>query len=121
MRDLEDRGPSSWICTCLYVFCSQPLTDINENLILGHAANYANGSFREYLLADADLLMRLPDHLSFAEASTLGMGVSTAAQALYQWLSLPLPACDAKPSNETVLIYGGSTATGSIAIQLAKL
>jgi NADPH:quinone reductase-like Zn-dependent oxidoreductase len=94
---------------------------VNEISILGHAANYANGSFREYVLADEDLLIRLPEHLSFAEASTLGMGVSTAAQALYQWLPLPLPVCDATPSNQTVLIYGGSTATGSIAIQLAKL
>ena len=89
--------------------------------ILGHAANYCNGAFREYVTADADLLIRIPDHMSFDEASTLGMGVSTAAQALYQWLPLPLPTLDPQPSKRIILIYGGSSATGSIAIQLAKL
>lgn len=95
--------------------------DCYELSFLGHAANYTNGSFRECLLADANLLIRLPESISFAEASTLGMGISTAAQALYQWLPLPLPSCDAASINQTILIYGGSTATGSIAIQLAKL
>lgn len=91
------------------------------SLILGHAANYCNGAFREYVSADADLLIRIPDHMSFDEASTLGMGISTAAQALYQWLPLPLPTHDPQATNWTILIYGGSSATGSIAIQLAKL
>ena len=89
--------------------------------IPGHAANYCNGAFREYVTADADLVMRIPDHMFLDEASTLGMGVSTAAQALHQWLPLPLPTLDPQPSNRTILIYGGSSATGSIAIQLAKL
>lgn len=111
---------AGFVHACMFSPLKLP-TWTNEIPILGHAANYANGSFREYLLADADLLIRLPGHLSFAEASTLGMGVSTTAQALYQWLPLPLPTCDATLFNETILIYGGSTATGSIAIQLAKL
>lgn len=95
---------------------------------LGHAANYSAGAFREFILADADLLIRIPDKLNSANASALGMGVSTAAQALYQSLPLSLPAD--KPAirvqNETsgasqILIYGASTATGAIAVQLAKL
>ena len=90
-------------------------------LIPGHAASYCNGAFREYVSADTDLLIRIPDHMSFDEASTLGMDISTAAQALYQWLPLPLPTHDAQPTNRTILIYGGSSATGSLSIQLAKL
>lgn len=65
--------------------------------------------------------MRIPDHLSFEAASTFGMGISTSAQALYQSLKLPLPTIDPISTNHTVLVYGGSSATGSIAIQLAKL
>ncbi|KAK4906474.1 hypothetical protein LTR66_017713 [Elasticomyces elasticus] len=85
------------------------------------AANYTTGAFREYLTADAELVIRLPPHLSFNEGSTLGMGMSTAAQALYQSLRIPLPGTEAVPMKQTVLVYGGSTATGSLAIQLAKM
>ncbi len=65
--------------------------------------------------------MRIPAHISFAEASAIGMGISTAGQALYQSLMLSLPEVEPKPVDETILIYGGSTSTGSLAIQLAKL
>lgn len=97
------------------------LSQTPTNRLLGHAANYTIGAFRQYLIADADLVIRIPDHLSFQAASTLGMGISTAAQALYQSLKLPLPTGGSVPTNDTILIYGGSSATGSIAIQLAKL
>lgn len=87
----------------------------------GHAADYTQGAFREYLLTEADLVMRIPAHISFIQASTIGMGISTASQALYQSLLLPLPEVDPRAVGKTILIYGGSTATGSLAIQLAKL
>ncbi|KAJ5151620.1 hypothetical protein N7492_009915 [Penicillium capsulatum] len=86
-----------------------------------HGANYSVGAFREFLLADADLTLHIPDSLPFAEASTLGMGVSTAAQALYQTLQLPLPGDATPTSSGTILVYGGSTATGTLAVQFAEL
>lgn len=91
------------------------------DIFLGHAANYTIGAFREYLTADSELVVRLPDHVSYEAASTLGMGISTSAQALYQSLELPMPSENHTPANQTILIYGGASATGSIAIQLAKL
>ena len=51
----------------------------------------------------------------------LGMGISTLAQALYQVLALPLPEVDPTLTTQTILIYGGSAATGSLGIQFAKL
>jgi NADPH:quinone reductase-like Zn-dependent oxidoreductase len=87
----------------------------------GHAANYSNGAFRQYLNVDAELIVHLPDQVSFEDAATLGMGISTAGQALYQVLALPVPEVEPTPKNQTILIYGGSTATGSLAIQFAKL
>jgi NADPH:quinone reductase-like Zn-dependent oxidoreductase len=47
------------------------------------------------------------------------VGILTVSLALYQKLGLPFPG-EGK-SDEWVLIYGGSTATGSLAIQYAKL
>lgn len=63
--------------------------------------------------------MKIPDNVSDEEASTLGVGISTVGQGLYQSLGVPLPG-EGK-ADYPVLIYGGSTATGSLAIQYAKL
>lgn len=61
--------------------------------------------------------------MTFEETSTLGVGVSSIAQSLYLTLGLPLPGSGEKlPEDPTyILIYGGSSATGSLAIQFAKL
>lgn len=66
------------------------------------------------------MTIKIPDNVSFEDASTLGVGIFTVGQALYQSLGLPLPTEPAKESFP-VLIYGGSTATGTLAIQFAKL
>ncbi|KAB2571144.1 hypothetical protein BFW01_g7423 [Lasiodiplodia theobromae] len=79
-----------------------------------------NGAFAEYVAVPGDLLFRIPEGMSFQTAATLGVGVSTAGMALYQTLKLPLPNTPAS-SPQFVLIAGGGTATGSLAIQLAKL
>jgi NADPH:quinone reductase-like Zn-dependent oxidoreductase len=48
------------------------------------------------------------------------VGVTTVGQGLYQSLGLPLPGSGEK-TDEPLLVYGGSTATGSLAIQFAVL
>jgi NADPH:quinone reductase-like Zn-dependent oxidoreductase len=58
--------------------------------------------------------------MSFEEGSTLGTGLISCGQGLYQQLGLPLPN-DPTSSPSAVLIYGASTATGTLAVQLAKL
>lgn len=64
--------------------------------------------------------IKIPENLSFREASTLGVGIITCASGLYYQLKLPLPTSPAKEPL-FILIYAGSSATGSLAIQLAKL
>jgi len=85
-----------------------------------NAVEHEDGAFAETIVAKGDLTIHIPSNLSFEEASTLGVGISTVGQGLYQSLKLPLPTEPSKTA-EPVLIYGGSTATGTLAIQFAKL
>jgi NADPH:quinone reductase-like Zn-dependent oxidoreductase len=87
----------------------------------GNSVQHEDGAFAEYVVAKGDLLIKLPDTLSFEKAATLSLGVGTVMQGLYQkGLKLSLPD---EPSTEErfVLIYGGATATGALGIQFARL
>ena len=82
--------------------------------------NHDAGAFAEYAIAKGNVQLKIPDSLSFEEAATLSVGIMTVGQGLYQSLGLPLPTQPAKEAFP-ILIYGGSTATGTLAIQFAKL
>ena len=89
------------------------------------------GAFAEYVRASADLLLRIPDGMSFEEAATLGMGVTTSILGLWGELKVPASlerlaaarrsAQDKHGEGAFVLVAGGSTATGTRAIQLLRL
>lgn len=88
-----------------------------------HGANaikHEGGAFQNNIVAKAAIQMLKPDNLSVEDAATLGVGLITVGQGLYQSLRLPLPTAPASVK-APVLIYGGSTATGSLAIQFARL
>lgn len=89
-----------------------------------HGSNQSqpeDGAFAEYAVAKADLVIKIPDSLSFERAATLPLGAGTVGQGLFQKaLKLNLPT-EPSTKGETVLIYGGSSATGSLGIQFAKL
>ncbi len=90
----------------------------------GNDANPENGAFARYIAVKGDIQMHVPDNVGFEAACTVGVGVGTTGYALYKVLGLPFP--DQAPETrgeekELILIYGGSTATGTLAIQFAKL
>lgn len=74
-------------------------------------------------MAKAAIQIKVPDNISMEEASTLGVGITTVGQGLYQSLELPWPSTTTTTTEDSpsILIYGGSTATGTLAIQFAKL
>lgn len=80
-----------------------------------------DGAFAEYAMVRDGHIAKIPENLSFEETATLGVGITTIGQTLYMTLKLPLP--NEKPLEGThyILIYGGSSATGTLAIQFAKL
>ncbi|EPE32021.1 GroES-like protein [Glarea lozoyensis ATCC 20868] len=86
----------------------------------GNSVNQSVGAFGEIITVKGDIQIEIPSNLSYEEAATLGVGITTVGQGLYQSLELPLPN---QPTAEKtyILIYGGSTATGALAIQFAKL
>lgn len=112
---------------------------VKKNLTIGdrvcgfvHGNNpdsHDDGAFAEYLTVPGDLVLRLPSAMSYKVATSLGVGLVTVGMALYLELNLPYPvAATVKPlvpmdwSNEPnfVLVFGGGTATGGLAIQLLK-
>ncbi|KAF2673102.1 GroES-like protein [Microthyrium microscopicum] len=86
----------------------------------GNVVHPEDGAFGEYVTAKGDLLMKIPDDLKFKEAAPLGVGIVTCGLGLYQSLELPWPNEPAK-EKFPILIYGGSSATGVMGIQMAKL
>jgi NADPH:quinone reductase-like Zn-dependent oxidoreductase len=82
----------------------------------------AGGAFAEYVSLPGDLALKIPESVSFEEAAALGTGLASAGIALFYSLGLPASYLD-KPAEKPfpVLIYGGSSATGTMAIQLLKL
>ncbi|KAK7181779.1 zinc-binding oxidoreductase [Paraphaeosphaeria sporulosa] len=79
-----------------------------------------NAAFQEFVYAKDGLTMHVPDNMSFEDAATLGVGVLTVGQGMYQEMPIPWPDNPLK-EKVPILIYGGSSATGALAIQFAKL
>jgi NADPH:quinone reductase-like Zn-dependent oxidoreductase len=99
---------------------SPPRTDKLQGL---HRLTPDVGAYAQYVGAVDIVLMKVPPQMSWAEAATLGTGMGTLGLALFHNLCVPgYPTAPASPSDaKTVLVYGGSTATGTLALQLLKL
>lgn len=82
--------------------------------------DHSQGAFAEFVAIPGDLLLRVPEGMSFAQAATLGTGLATAGLVLYQTLNLPWPF-NTSASGQYVLVYGGGTAAGCIIVQLLRL
>ena len=90
-----------------------------------HASNPLNptsGAFAEYLAAWADQLWKMPDSMQWDQGAAIGWCV-TGTVGLAMFKSLKLPGSPEKPVQKPayVLVYGGSTASGTMAIQLLKM
>lgn len=79
------------------------------------------GAFTQYVGATAHVLIKMPPAMSYEEGATLGSGLGTIGLALFRTLDLPGYPYEPAEKPRHVLIYGGSSATGTLAIQLVKL
>ncbi|KAK2739934.1 hypothetical protein FQN55_009108 [Onygenales sp. PD_40] len=71
------------------------------------------GAFAEYIVVVADVQLHIPESMGFEDAASLGVSVLTAGAIL-----MP-PAGDEE--RRQILVYGGSTSTGRMVMQFAKL
>ncbi|CAG9986856.1 unnamed protein product [Clonostachys byssicola] len=88
-----------------------------------------DGAFAEYIRVRPEMALRVPQggegrvHLPMEQAATLGVGLMTNIMALWDSSGLSLLANPKEPAAKPlpVLVYGGSTATGTLATQLLRL
>lgn len=83
--------------------------------------NPSNGAFSQWVLADSRQMLKLPDRWSDAQGAALGaIGWGTVSMAMSDPQALDLEGLPSKPSSSDtlVLVYGGATATGLMAIQM---
>lgn len=106
---------------------SPPLFEIGDAVFGAvHGSNKAepqSGAYCEYLVAEAAYTFKTPAGMSHKKAVAMyGTGIATIAMALY---SLKLPGSFAEPAlgkeSQFVLVFGGSSTVGMMAIQLLKL
>ncbi|KAF2458125.1 alcohol dehydrogenase-like protein [Lineolata rhizophorae] len=88
-----------------------------------HEMRKPGGSYAEYSLAWAHTTFRLPEATSFEEAATLPLAAMTAALGLFWDLGFADPWTkpdNVGPEKRPLIVYGGATAVGAFAIQLAQ-
>ena len=79
------------------------------------------GGFAEYCVANADLLIKIPEGMSDEDAASPPAGIATAGMGLFQKHGMVMPGESKGGKGEQVLVYGGSTATATLAIQFGML
>ncbi|KAI1085698.1 putative zinc-binding dehydrogenase family oxidoreductase [Whalleya microplaca] len=86
-----------------------------------HSLTPTVGAFAQFVGATDLVTMKIPEHMSLEQGASLGSGIGTIGLALFK--SLDVPGSPTSPALKPVdvLVYGGSSATGTLAIQLLKL
>ncbi|GLA11333.1 hypothetical protein AnigIFM62618_003627 [Aspergillus niger] len=103
------------------VACGREVTEaaIGDRLcgfVFGAASS---GAFAQFVMVHPSLCFRIPPSMSFEAAASLGLGLMTGGLMLQSLHLNPLRAAESTPDH-WVLVYGGSTATGTVAIQLLR-
>ena len=80
-----------------------------------------HGAFQLYSVAFTALTSKIPDSLSFKDASVLPLAISTASSGLHmkEFLHLPYPSTKPQPTGKSILVFGASSSVGALAVQLA--
>lgn len=84
-------------------------------------ADYRRNCFQKFAVARASLAAKLPDSVSFIDASVLPLCITSAADGLFSdhGMQLGMPQLSAQePKGQTVVVWAASSSMGACAIQL---
>jgi len=106
-------------------------TDLKEGTRVAgftHGGKYPDrGSFAEYAIAVANVLVKVPDETPDEVAAATGVAVLTTVQVLFNRLEFPIPDKEKLTQLPTLnadspqlLVWSGATAVGQIAIQFGR-
>ncbi|KAF4554695.1 Alcohol dehydrogenase GroES-like domain-containing protein 4 [Elsinoe fawcettii] len=81
-----------------------------------------NATFMHYAAVEQVVAAKIPDNISYEQASVLPAALCTAASGMYQddGMGLPFPSDNPKPTGKVALVWGGSSSVGAAAIQLFR-
>ncbi|KAF2832600.1 GroES-like protein [Ophiobolus disseminans] len=86
-----------------------------------------NGAFAEYVAVPARLIWHVPAGMDLSTAVALPAAIATVGLSLFMHMELPMPTnliatkSTVAAAGPWVLVHGGGTATGCMAIQVLKL
>ena len=80
-----------------------------------------SGAFAEIVGATDCGLLRIPNNWSFEQGASFGVAIGTMGLALFTSLKVPGTPKTPAETPVDVFVYGGSTTTGTLALQLLKL
>ncbi len=78
------------------------------------------GAFSQFTACRGSILIKMPDYMSFATAAAMGNAIFSSGFALFHSLQLPGSLTERAERSQWVLIYGGATATGTMALQFLR-
>jgi len=87
-----------------------------------HEMMTPGGAYAEYAVVKTGTTLRVPEKMSFEEAATIPLTLTTAALTLFRRQNLPpswTPRSDSAPPLP-LIVYGASSSLGTFAVKLAK-
>ena len=81
------------------------------------------GTHQDLAIAEANLLFTVPAGLELKDAGAVCLTAQTAIDALFNGLGFGLPEANLEgkdPKNHPILIWGGASSVGTLAIRIAK-